>query len=483
MASRTTSGHRAARAAASAAAAGTSSRRPIASTPCGVTVWLSDAKARSARTTTRWAVTSISTPSRRASTSSSVPQATASRTTRTPSRRTSPGSRRRPSLRSLRTSSLSVLVTTGWSEVVLRNLHQPGKGAAVAHRQVGEHFAVDLHTGLAEPEHEPVVRQTTLTGGGVDPRDPQPPEVPLALTPVAERVGERVQDRLVGGPEEQLPRVPEALGPLEDGLVPAMGGDATLDSSHAYTPSPRRTCFASASGTAWAARKAGFRLAELCFRRWLFQPCFLISFPFRVTRMRSLRPLRVLSLGNLRSLLALVSVGARRDGLRLRLVQRSEDHEEVAALHDGLALDLRDVLGRVGHPLEQPSTDVLMDHLTAAEHDRHLDLLTLLQERPHASEFGLEVVIRDLGPKLHLLELDDVLPPPLILLPLDRLELVTAVIQQPADRRAGLWCNLDQVDTLLARDPLGRLDAQDAQLVVLIVDQANLVGTDLFVDP
>src|SRR5205807_1112348 len=101
--------------------------------------------------------------------SSSTPQATASPTTRGPSRRTSPGSRRRPSRRSRRASSLSVLVRRGrgWSEVVLRNLHQPCKGAAVAHRQVGEHFAVDLHTGLAEAEHEPVVRQPTLAGGGV----------------------------------------------------------------------------------------------------------------------------------------------------------------------------------------------------------------------------------------------------------------------------------------------------------------------------
>src|SRR5215471_1591934 len=235
--SSTTSGQRAARAAASASPTGTSSRLAIASTPCGVTVWLSDANARSASVTTRCAGTSSSTPSRRASTSSSTPQATASRTTRGPSRRTSPGSRRRPSRRSLRTSSLSVLLrTSGWSEVVLRNLHQPCKGAAVAHRQVGEHFAVDLHTGLAEPEHEPVVRQPALASGRVDPRDPEPPEVPLALAPVAERVGQRVQDRLVRGPEQQLPRIAEALGPLQDRLVLAMGDDASLDSSHETRP-------------------------------------------------------------------------------------------------------------------------------------------------------------------------------------------------------------------------------------------------------
>src|SRR5437879_3782406 len=124
-----------------------------------------------------------------------------------------------------------------------------------------------------------------------------------------------------------------------------------------------------------------------------------------------------------------------------------------------------------------------MDQLSTAEHDRDLDLLTLLQERPHAAELRLEVVVGDLRPKLHLLELDDVLAAALVLLPLDRLELVATVVEQPAHGRAGLRCHLDQIDAFFSCDPLSRVEAQDAQLVVLIVDQANLVGSDLFVDP
>src|SRR5262249_16749571 len=136
-----------------------------------------------------------------------------------------------------------------------------------------------------------------------------------------------------------------------------------------------------------------------------------------------------------------------------------------------------------GYTVQQPPADLLVDHLTAAKLDCHLDLLTLLQELPHATKLGLEVVVCDFRSKLHLFQLDDVLPPTLVLLPLDRLELVATVVEQPANRGVGLGCHLDKVETLLSCDPLRCFQAQDAQLVVLIIDQTHLLGTDLLVDP
>src|SRR6266446_4981206 len=164
--------------------------------------------------------------------SNSRPAALASASTRAPSRRTSPGSRRWARRRSRRTTSLSGLEIICWSEVVLRNLHQPGKGTAVAHGQVSQHLAVDLHTGLAKAVHQLVVRQTRLPRRGVDPRDPELPHLALAAAAVAVGVGQSVQDRLVGGTEEQLLGKPEAFGPVEDPLVAAMRGNAALDSCH-----------------------------------------------------------------------------------------------------------------------------------------------------------------------------------------------------------------------------------------------------------
>src|SRR6266516_5546746 len=104
-------------------------------------------------------------------------------------------------------------------EVLFCNLHQPGKGTAVAHGQVSQHLAVDLHSGLAKAVHQFVVRQPRLPRGCVDARDPEPAHLSLAAAAVAVRVGKGMQDRLVGGPEEKLLGKPEPFGALEDRLV------------------------------------------------------------------------------------------------------------------------------------------------------------------------------------------------------------------------------------------------------------------------
>src|SRR5579859_530133 len=159
---------------------------------------------------------------------------------------------------------------------------------------------------------------------------------------------------------------------------------------------------------------------------WLFQAWARTSLPFAVTRIRFAIPLRVLILGTGGCSFWLRLLGCRLGG-------RGEDQEEVAALHDRRPLDDGDVLGLFRHPIEDASPDLLVDHLTAPEHDRHLDLLALLQELLDALEFGLEIVLGHLRPELHLLQLDDVLAPALVLLLLDRLELVLAVVDQAAD--------------------------------------------------
>src|SRR5207248_9363249 len=178
----------------------------------GVPVWLRALTTRSARTTVRSAGASKRSPSRTASSSSATPASAASRTTRGPSRSAAPGDRRWARRRRYLTASLAGL-SISWSEAVLRNLHQPGKRAAVAHGQVSQHLAVDLHPGLAKAVHEPVVGQPRLPGRRVDARDPELAHLALAPAPVAKRICESVQDRLVGGPEEQLLGKPEALGP------------------------------------------------------------------------------------------------------------------------------------------------------------------------------------------------------------------------------------------------------------------------------
>src|SRR3982074_1840443 len=157
-----------------------------------------------------------SSPSRTATSSNSRPAPSASASTRGPSRRTKPGSRRWARRRKRRTISFSGLEISCWSEGFFGNLDQPGKGTAVAHGQVSQHFAVDLHSGLAKAVHELVVRQPRLARGGVDACDPERSHLALAASPVSERVRKRMQHRLVGGPEEQLLGEAEALSATGD---------------------------------------------------------------------------------------------------------------------------------------------------------------------------------------------------------------------------------------------------------------------------
>src|SRR5438445_13536442 len=94
-------------------------------------------------------------------------------------------------------------------------LFRSSKGTAVAHGQVSQHFAVDLHSGLAKAVHQLAVGQSRLPRGGIDACDPELPHLALAAAPVSVCVREGVKHRLVGGAKEQLLRGPKALGAIE----------------------------------------------------------------------------------------------------------------------------------------------------------------------------------------------------------------------------------------------------------------------------
>src|SRR5579864_5404601 len=115
-----------------------------------------------------------------------------------------------------------------------------------------------------------------------------------------------------------------------------------------------------------------------------------ISFPPPDTRMRFAMPLRVLILGTGRCLL--------HDGL----TARRQDHKEVLAFEQRLTLDHRELARVIRDPVEDPAPDLLVDHLSAPEHDRHLYLLACFEELSQTLELGLEIVLRHLGSKLHL---------------------------------------------------------------------------------
>src|SRR5687767_2998271 len=106
------------------------------------------------------------------------------------------------------------------------------EGRLVHHREVGQHFAVDLDVGALEARHEHAVAHAQLAHRGVDARDPQRAEGALLVAAVAVGVLPRLHYRLLGDAVDVLATAPESLGLLEDLLVARARRYSALDSWH-----------------------------------------------------------------------------------------------------------------------------------------------------------------------------------------------------------------------------------------------------------
>ena len=91
---------------------------------------------------------------------------------------------------------------------------------------------------------------------------------------------------------------------------------------------------------------------------------------------------------------------------------RPDDHGHVPAVLLGRGFDKAEVLDVTGEALQQPEPEFGPGLLTPAEHDRHLDLVSRLEEPLDMALLGAIVVRVDLRPELDLL--DDVEAPPAI---------------------------------------------------------------------
>src|ERR1700737_670368 len=153
-------------------------------------------------------------------------------------------------------------------------------------------------------------------------------------------------------------------------------------------PSARRTVLLSAFDTSCLFSYFRFRFCDLCCSRWLLNADARTSLPFLVTRIRLAMPFWVLSLGTGRLLRSALRRALRRrlgcalsrGGLARAAPAWRQDHEQVLALEQGLALDDREVLGVVRHALQDLAPYLLVDHLAAPEHDRHLYFFSSFEE-------------------------------------------------------------------------------------------------------
>jgi len=171
------------------------------------------------------------------------------------------------------------------------------------------------------------------------------------------------------------------------------------------------------------------------------------------------------------------------DRLRLGLLaERPDHHDHVPAVLLRLRLDEAEFLDVAGQPLKQLVPKLRPRLLAAAEHDRHLDLVSLPQEPLDVALLGAVVVRVDLRPDLDLL--DDRLRLVLARLPgLERrLVLELAEVHELADRRPRGRRHLYEVEVCLLGQPQSVGDRDDPDLLAGWAYEANFRYPDTVVD-
>src|SRR5262245_34870978 len=114
----------------------------------------------------------------------------------------------------------------------LGELGQRTERARVRDGENGQVLAIDLEPGFHEPAVEAAVGEPVRPRPGVDARDPEAPELALALLAVAVGVLPAALDGLAGNAHEPVAAAEVALGVREDLVVAPLARDAALDSGH-----------------------------------------------------------------------------------------------------------------------------------------------------------------------------------------------------------------------------------------------------------
>src|SRR6185503_10284917 len=175
----------------------------------------------------------------------------------------------------------------------------------------------------------------------------------------------------------------------------------------------------------------------------------------------------------------------RRRGFRLAATLRAarQDGVHLVAFHPRHRFREGEIRHLSDQPLENPPPDLGMRHLAAAEEDRRLDLVAVLEEALDVLLLELVVVLVDLRAELDLFDLDHLLVLASLARALLLLVLVLPEIHDAADRRVGRRGNLDQVEPLLLGDRQRLWRRHDAELCAGVVDDADFPDPDAFVDP
>ena len=162
--------------------------------------------------------------------------------------------------------------------------------------------------------------------------------------------------------------------------------------------------------------------------------------------------------------------------------QRPDEHDHLAAFHLREVFNAANLFGVFGNAFKQLAAKVLVGHLTAAEPQRDLYLVPIVEELEHVTHLDVIVIGIGVRAELDLFDLDDLLLLARFGFTLLRLILEFAKVHDLAHGRVGIGRNLDQIKSGINSHFHGAIRCHDADVFPIRTDQADFVGADVFVD-
>src|SRR3954470_17101488 len=133
--------------------------------------------------------------------------------------------------------------------------------------------------------------------------------------------------------------------------------------------------------------------------------------------------------------------------------------------------------------LNDLKTELLVRHFAAAETQSDLHLHVFAEKVDGVRQLDPKIVRINGRAELHFLYFIGVLALFGFFVFLGLLVTELAVVNKAADGRRGVWRDLDEIDTLIAREIQRVLQRQDAILVAVSAQDAYFAGTDFAVYP
>ncbi len=161
--------------------------------------------------------------------------------------------------------------------------------------------------------------------------------------------------------------------------------------------------------------------------------------------------------------------------------QRPDHHDHLTTFHLGHVLDLAQFLDVVRHAVQQIASKFLVGHFAPAETQSDLYLVAILKKLEDIAHFDIVVICVRVRAELDLFDFNDFLLFARFAFAFLLFVFVFAEVHDLTDRRAGVGRNFNEVQPRVVGHVQRPVRADNADILSICADQADLVGTDAVV--